>query len=133
MLPPIGTTLNGLLNNRRFVERFDVLHLLTLLIHLLRWIPSCPSSKYLILKWSNKMGFPLCSSGGSLLSQFYRKLTDRKEVKTKLSSRMHCIHIRAMMIGGVTAGPSPHDGFRGFILNREKLGHCESPGFSRGS
>jgi hypothetical protein len=80
------------------------------------------------------MGFPLCSSGGSLLSQFYRKLTDRKEVKTKLSGRMHCIHICAiMMFGGVTASPSPYVSFRGFILNREKLGHRESPGFSSGS
>ena len=66
-------------------------------------------------------------------SQFYIKLTDGKEVKAKLSGRMHRFHIRAIMIGGVTARPSPHDAFHGFIFNREKPGHRESPGVSRGS
>ena len=58
-------------------------------------------------------------------SQFYIKLTDGKEVKAKLSGSMQRFHIRASMIRGVTARPSPHDAFQGFIFNREKLGHRE--------
>jgi len=65
--------------------------------------------------------------------RLFSTFPDGKEVKAKLSGRMHRFHIRAIMIGGVTARPSSHDAFHGFIFNREKLGHRESPGVSRGS
>jgi hypothetical protein len=51
MLPTMGTTLKGLLNNsRRFVECFGILRLVALLIHLLRWSPLMPQLEILDLE-----------------------------------------------------------------------------------